>query len=208
MYADSLRVVRAGYPYEMALLDQITDRVSSAFNGRIRRTSRHKEILDFQVPENGAFYSWMLAQISRSIEQDVPGNDIILCLMHYPVKGPDGSLIEGYCATNRGISRTYPPARTSFVFTYPDHMSPELPDETFVSRASKVGIHEIGHYFGLEHHTKPLWTRNGLLCLMSEILPDIPFEDVGKEIDKEDSNFCQTCTDRLSYSTEVSLTWH
>jgi len=101
-----------------------------------------------------------------------------------------------------GHSSLFSDDNTALVSVYKPEMA-DATDPDFVRRASAVGIHEVGHIFGLEHHEgkMPVKTSSGKDCpmdrsttvLLADFASRVGFKGWEWYLDRRDLRLCDPC---------------
>jgi predicted Zn-dependent protease len=173
-----LRIVRIGRSVSRHLVLSLQERVDRAFSSAITRTA----IIDYDAP---AIDKIEVSLLTRALEEEIGGH------------------ILG--VTDVDLHDTDPLDDPEFVFGGKDnrndvaivstHRLGSRDPEVGVARVLKVGLHELGHNFGLVHHYRAERGSGGGLCPMTKG----DFNRFGERayvravIDQRGMGFCESC---------------
>lgn len=154
---DNLTIVRVGNVVSYSTLKWIGDRLSSAFQGIIRRVA----VTHHESPISGSIDAYLLTMILNS---EYRGH--ILGITDADLKTRDAD--EFYNVIIGGKNPRNDVAVVSTRKLCPDRIESDKDYELFVERTLKVALHEVGHNLGLTDHGHYAFATGGALCPMSK----------------------------------------
>lgn len=190
--SEELKVVRLGRNISFSSLEQIANVISGTFNGFIKRV----EVGQY-MPEifDSFFGSIDLMLLTRALHRDIGGQ--VLGITDADIRVP-GSV---YDSTFGGKYGRRDIAIVSTKKLFPERLDLRQQYDLYLARILKVSLHEIGHNFGLRHHSWPQKSENDA-CPMSKI----DYAGFGSRayirvvIDGRGFNLCENCTRVVRYA--------
>jgi len=174
----ALKIVRIGRSVSRDLVLRLRERVDSAFARAITET----DVVDYEAPAIDAIDASLL---TRALEEEIGGHilGVTAADLHAsdPIDEPE-FLFGG--KDNRND--------VAIVST---HRLGSRDPEVGIARVLKVGLHELGHNFGLVHHYRTRRESGGGLCPMTKG----DFNRFGERaylravIDQRGMGFCEAC---------------
>ncbi len=146
-----LKVVRLGRPVRGVELDAIAERIGNAFRGLVRRI----ETLDHQAPPVDQIEADLL---TGALDEEVGGHILGIT---------DADLLDGSADELFRFMYGCKDNRNHVAIVSTRRLASRDPAR-LLERLLKVGLHELGHNFGLVHHYAYVPAADGRYCPMSK----------------------------------------
>lgn len=173
-----LKIVRIGRSVSRHLVLALQERVDRAFARAITAT----DIVDYDAPPIGRMEASLL---TRVLEQDIGGHILGVT---------DADLLDNDPIDDSEFLFGGKDNRNDVAVVSTHRLGSRDP-EVSIARVLKVGLHELGHNFGLVHHYRIQRGRSGALCPMTKG----DFNRFGERayvraiIDQRGMDFCDAC---------------
>lgn len=184
-----LNIVRAGSYITYSSLKEIGDKILESFPGIIIRY----ELMHEDMPFVDTIDAFLLTMI---LDEGIGGHTLGITDADLKTRDSD----EFYSGIFGGKNPKNDVAVVSTRKLGPERISSSEEYELFISRTSKVSVHEVGHNLGLTDHASYRTAAGGSLCPMSRgEINRFGFKGyVTAIIDGRGFDFCDECTDFLS----------
>jgi predicted Zn-dependent protease len=174
----ALKIVRIGRAVSRQLVVSLRERVDSAFSNAITETA----IVDYDAPPIDTIEVRLL---TRALEEEIGGHILGVTDVDLHDADPldDPEFVFGGKDNRNDVA------------VVSTHRLGSRDPEVSVARVLKVGLHELGHNFGLVHHYRDERGSGGDLCPMTKG----DFNRFGERayvravIDQRGMGFCETC---------------
>lgn len=174
----ALKIVRIGRSVSRQLVLSLRERVDGAFSSAISAT----DIVDYAAPRVDEIETSLL---TRALEEEIGGH--ILGVTDADLRDSDPSDDSEFLFGGKD--------NRNDVAVVSTHRLGSRSPEVGIARVLKVGLHELGHNFGLVHHYRIRRGRGGGLCPMTKG----DFNRFGERayvravIDQRGMGFCDAC---------------
>lgn len=174
----TLTIVRVGRSVSRHLVQCLRERVEGAFSRVIAAT----EIIDYDAPAIGKIEASLL---TGALEEEIGGH--ILGVTDVDLRDDDPADESEYMFGGKD--------NRNDVAVVSTHRLGSRDPEVGITRVLKVGLHELGHNFGLVHHYRARRGNAGGLCPMTKG----DFNRFGERayvravIDQRGMGFCEAC---------------
>jgi predicted Zn-dependent protease with MMP-like domain len=189
-----LNIVRAGSYITYSSLKEIGEKILESFPGIIIRY----DLMHEDMPLVDSIDAFLLTMI---LDKEIGGHTLGITDADLKTRDSD----EFYNGIFGGKNPKNDVAVVSTRKLGPEKICSSEEYELFISRTSKVSVHEVGHNLGLTDHASYRTAAGGSLCPMSRgEINRFGFKGyVTAIIDGRGFDFCDECTDFLSrvYST-------
>ena len=184
-----LNIVRAGSYITYSSLKEIGNRIVESFCGIIIRY----DLIHHELPIVDSIDAYLLTMI---LDEGIGGHTLGITDAQLKTRDSD----EFYNSIFGGKNPKNDVAVVSTRKLSPEKISSRQEYDLFISRTSKVSLHEVGHNLGLTDHASYKTAPDGSLCPMSRgELNRFGFKGyVTAIIDGRGHSFCDECTDFLS----------
>ena len=184
-----LNIVRAGSYITYSSLKEIGNRILESFFGIIARYDLKHE----DMPFVDSIDAYLLTMI---LDEGVGGHTLGITDAHLKTGDDD----EFYNSIFGGKNPKNDVAVVSTRKLGPEKITSRKEYDLFISRTSKVSLHEVGHNLGLTDHASYKMATDGSLCPMSRgEINRFGFKGyVTAVIDGRGHTFCSECTEFLS----------
>ena len=194
-----LNIVRAGSYITYSSLKEIGNRILESFDGIIIRY----DLVHRDIPFVDSIDALLLTMI---LDEGVGGHTLGITDAHLKTRDSD----EFYDGIFGGKNPKNNVAVVSTRKLGPEEITTREEYDLFISRTSKVSVHEVGHNLGLTDHASYKTAPDGSLCPMSRgEFNKFGFKGyVTAIIDGRGHCFCDDCTHFLSRAYEARDALH
>ena len=184
-----LNIVRAGSYITYSSLKEIGNRILKSFSGIIIRY----DLIHEDMPFVDSIDALLLTMI---LDEGIGGHTLGITDANLKTRDSD----EFYSGIFGGKNPKNDVAVVSTRKLGPEKINSREEYELFISRTSKVSVHEVGHNLGLTDHASYKMAADGSLCPMSRgEINRFGFKGyVTAIIDGRGFGFCDECTEFLS----------